>query len=483
MDPVSLAREAARDWRGRPLSERLTFFKRLRLVLARDREQLAHELSQTAGMVPMEALLSELFPVLDLLKYYEREAPRILRPRTLGSSMNYPHTKAETRYRPYGVVLVVAPSNFPFQLSIVPALSAALAGNAVVVKVSELRPGVTPLLRACVEKAGFPPNLIQFLDGGAETVRGLIGAGPDKIFFTGGERAAREILKEAAERLIPADMELGGSDPMIVLDDADLERASRGAVYGSFCNSGQVCVSARRLFVQASVYDAFLSRVLKEVPTLRQGPGLESELPRLISPQSVDRLKSLVEEAVREGARLLTPWQWKDGFLAPLVLADVAPGMRMMKEEVFGPLMMLAPFRQDDEAIALANASPFGLNASVWSRNLKRAQAVAARLEAGSCAINDVLKNIGRPELPFGGVKKSGFGRYHGPEGLLAFSQTYAVVENSARSSSEVNWFPYSAERFRHLSNFMALRFGEGSFLGKMWRYRETLRYFREVMK
>ncbi len=477
------ARQAATSWRALDVQKRTPYFQNLRLGLVESRDALAQNLSRATGAVPVEALISEFFPVLDLVCYYEQEAAKILRPRRLGSSLIHHFSSARVEYRPYGVVLVLAPSNYPFQLSLAPAITAAWAGNAVIVKMSEHQRGVASLLREGIQKAGFPENLFQWVEGDASIGRDLIAARPDKIFLTGSAEVGIQVLHQAADLLIPVDLELGGSDPMIVLEDADLERTSRAAVYGAFCNAGQVCVSVRRAIVHESLYPGFLSKVVSQAKALRTGDSIDSEVARIIRPAGVERLKALVDEAVAAGARQLMPWQWEVGYLRPMILADVKPTMRIMNEEVFAPVMLVCSFANDEQAVDIANASPMGLGSSLWTRNKTRAYALASRLEAGGCSINEVMKPFGRPDMPFGGVKRSGFGRTHGPEGLLSFVRPYGVAHYWSREKSEGHWYPYDSDLFRHLSNFMHLRFGPGSFLRKAWQYRGMVSYFHNRMK
>lgn len=480
---IAIARREATAWKARPWADRLGLLRQLRDTLTRSRDSWAERLSQATGCTQTDALTCEIFPLLDLLRYYEQNARSILSSRTTGASFTYPKTRSWVHHRPYGVVLVIGPSNFPLQLTLIPAITAVLAGNAVIVKMSDHQPRASALCRELLQQAKFPADLVQWIDGGAEAARALIQAGPDKLFFTGSAAAGRDVLRQAAEGGIPADVELGGSDPFIVLEDAPLDRAARGAVYGAFCNAGQVCVSARRLLVHRSRVDSFTDKVLSLAKELRVGTGLDAELPPLIVPAQAERLKSLVDDAVAKGAKLLSPWRLENGTLYPLILRHVPSEARLWTEDIFGPVMMIREFDTDEEAIRLANESPYGLNASVWSRDLDRARSLMERLETGNGAINDVLKNIGRPDLPFGGVKRSGFGRIHGPEGLLAFTRTCSIVENSSFAASEVNWFPYSQAHARHLSRFMGFLFEDSPLWSRIWRYLDTLRYFREKMK
>jgi len=443
---VNTARIAFAQWKEKTIAERIPYISALRKAIVKNLDTIAAVIKEDTGKVDVEVLNSDVLPSLELIKYYEKQAPKILAPQKKKISFLFFNHDAYLEYKPLGVVLIIVPWNCPLQLSVVPLVSALLAGNAVILKPSELTPRSGDLMRTLCHEAGMPNDLVQVVPGGKEVGEALIQAGPDKIFFTGSFEAGKNIMAQAANNMTPVVLELGGKDPMIVFEDADIDRAAEAVVYGAFAHAGQLCVSIERLYVQESIFDRFVSRVVNRMATVRVGTTSESDLGPVISSAQIERIEDQIHDARTKGATFLNDPMQQGSLLYPLALTNVNHGMKLLCEETFGPLLPIMPFKTEEEAIALANDSPYGLNASVWSRDLKKAKRVVSRLETGNAYINDVIKNIGNPHLPFGGVKKSGFGKYHGPEGLRAFSIETAVMINKSKGKREINWFPYTAE-------------------------------------
>lgn len=335
----------------------------------------------------------------------------------------------------------------------VPMISALAAGNTVILKPSE----VTPLVGKCIEdlfrKAGFPDGVVQVAHGGKEVGAAFSNGKPDYIFFTGSVRTGRIIQEVAAKDLIPTTLELGGKDPLIVFADANLERAAKGAVWAAFTNSGQVCMSAERLYVERSIYPQFLERLKKEVSTLKQGSEVDADIGSMTFPAQIQIVKEQLDEALSKGAILETgqpPEEWKSGMFLPLmVLTNVNHEMKIIQEESFGPILPVIPFEGEDEAIRLANDTIYGLNASVWSKDVNKARRVAAQLVSGAVVINDAIITVANHGLPFGGAKQSGIGRYHGEAGLTIFCHEKAIIEDRGWKRSEIQWYPYK-EKYPH---------------------------------
>jgi acyl-CoA reductase-like NAD-dependent aldehyde dehydrogenase len=340
-------------------------------------------------------------------------------------------------------------------------VTALLAGNTVILKPSSVTPDVSNLMNELCKNAGLPPDVVQVIIAGSEAGTQLIKARPDKIFFTGSVATGRKIMEMAAENLIPLALELGGKDPMIVFEDADMERAVEGAVYGAFAGSGQLCVSIERLYVQDSIYEEFASRVAERVNRLRVGSGVDCDLGPMTTSSQIEIIETQLRDALAKGATLLSEVRKEGNLCYPVVIRDATHDMKLMQEETFGPVLPIMPFGSEEEAITLANDSSFGLNASVWSGDREKATRVARRLETGNVYINDVVKNIGNPTLPFGGVKQSGFGKYHGPEGLHSFSIETSVMVNKNKGKREVNWFPFDQELVENLKKLLRLLYEE----------------------
>jgi acyl-CoA reductase-like NAD-dependent aldehyde dehydrogenase len=443
------ARRAFPAWSAAPLRERLGYLTKLRYYLAEHAEELARKISEDTGKVLLEAFMTEIFVTADILRYYEKHAERILAPKKVTTPLLLWPKKSYVTYKPMGVIAVISPWNYPFQLSMVPILSALIAGNTVILKPSEVTPLTGIVIEELFQAIPFPEGVVQVLHGGREVGQALVEAKPDKIFFTGSVATGKKIMKAAAEHLIPVELELGGKDPMIVFDDANLERAANAAVWGAFTNAGQVCMSVERVYVQEGIYPAFVERVKEKTAALRQGYPTEAEIGSMTSPQQVKIVKEHVEEAIALGATVVTGGTFSEGerFVPPTILTNVTHEMKVMREETFGPILPIMSFRSEAEAVRLANDSPYGLNASVWSQDESKAKRVALQLESGNVCINDVLVSVANPHLPFGGVKQSGFGRYHGPEGLLAFSHVVSVIQDPGKRPRDINWYPYSRQQ------------------------------------
>ncbi len=464
---MARARAASGPWGALPVRARLAHLARLRGLLVRELDAVVDAVRAATGKPRPEALSSDLLVCVDLLAYYEGHAEQILAPRPRGASLLYKLARFEVRYEPLGVVAIFSPWNHPLQLSLGPAVTALAAGNAVLLKPSELTPGVGALVVDLCRRAGLPPDLVQALQGGPAVGQALIAARPDKIFFTGGVATGKKVMAAAAEHLIPLALELGGKDPMIVFDDAPLARAARGAAWGAFAHAGQNCVSTERLYVQRGVYHRLVSLLVAQARAVRPGLGPWADMGPVVREAQAQIIEAHIDDALARGATLATGRRRAGNLLYPVVLLGVDHGMRVMQEETFGPVLPVMAFDTEEQAVALANDSRYGLNASVWTRDLARGRRVARRLVAGSCAINDVLKNIANPHTPFGGERHSGFGRSHGPEGLRGFSRTLALMACRGRLRREPNWFPYGEVGYRALAALIRGRYGEGGAAGK----------------
>ena len=464
-------RSAFGSWRDVPPAERAKRVGVLRRSIASSRGEILRAICADTKKTPVEALLSDIFPTLEFLAYIERNAARILRPRKRPTPILFRASHSFVEFRPRGVALIIAPWNNPFQLSIVPAAYALAAGNAVILKMSERATAVGKIAASLFERAGFG-EAIQVNSGGADVAKALIDERPDIIFFTGGTENGKSVYAAAARQMIPVILELGGKDPMIVFADADLGRAVRAAVYGAFSHAGQHCISTKRLYIQRPIYDRFIERLARETRSLVNSGEQNDE-------RGLAAARGQVREALAMGAQLLTPASEDNVGILPTLVADCSHEMRVMRDETFAPVLAAMPFDTPDDAVRLANDSPFGLNASVWSRDEQLARRVVSRLETGNAYINNVFINAGNPHLPFGGVKSSGIGRYHGAEGILAFCEQTAVMISRSKQRSEPTWFPHDDDKFETIDSLIELRHGRIGFFRRlsMWRklYRKLL--------
>jgi acyl-CoA reductase-like NAD-dependent aldehyde dehydrogenase len=479
-EQITAARLAAKTWAAYSVAQRIALLSALKTAILTDVDAITDTIMTVTGKVKTEVLLGEVYPVLELLRYYEKNAVRILKPCHLSTSpLAFPAARAQFERRPYGVVAIISPWNFPFQLTLSPLLTALFSGNAVLFKTSELSIPIGELILQLLSRIELPVGLVQHVIGEVKTGEQLIDSRPDLVFFTGSINAGRVIMARAAQHPIPVILELGGKDAMLVFDDANLTRACNAALYGAFSNSGQVCVSVERLYVQDSIYEQFVERLSDATSKLTVGHGALGDLGALTSLAQYKIVEAHYHDALAKGAKASAPLQLNGRYLQPVVLWDVTHDMRIMQEETFGALLPVMAFSTEQEAVDLANDSDYGLNASVWSSDITKAERVARQLQVGNWAVNDVIKNIGHAGLPFGGIKNSGFGRYHGAEGLRHFTYTVSGLTSRSALNDEPNWFPYSDVRYQQTRGFLDFVFGNGSFWQRTRRNWEALQAFR----
>jgi acyl-CoA reductase-like NAD-dependent aldehyde dehydrogenase/uncharacterized protein (DUF2141 family) len=470
LERIARARTAYRQWVQKPVAARARSLGALRRAIATRRETIVDTLCRETGKPPLDALAGDIMVTLEQLRFYEKHAARILRPRSVAKpAFLYTGARFMEHYEPHGVALIYAPANYPFQLAVVPAATALFAGNAVLVKCSENTPQTARLIASLFAEAGLPPDLAQVVADPPPAAAAYLDAQPDMVFFTGSCEHGRSVARRAAELLIPAVLELGGKDAAVVFADCDLPRTVEGITFGAFSNSGRVCVGTRRLYIEQSIYSSLLQSLAARAHTLRSGRGADSDLGA--PPGSLNaRLIDMVHQALQKGARLIFPSSPSMLATGPVILADVAPSSALLQDETFGPILCAAPFHDEADAVAQANSTPFALSASVWTRDPSRGRRVAAALDAGSCAVNDVIRNIANPHASFGGNRQSGYGRYHGPQGLYAFSRIKSVMTTRSARHREIHWFPFTPSTFRRLDALLALRHRAGSWTSALRR-------------
>lgn len=466
---VDRARAAQPSWAALSVERRCAFLSNIRLELARNCESIADLIAREVQKHPLDALAGDVLLTLEHLRYCEVNAARVLHSQKQSKpSIFFRGSRFETHFEAHGVMLIFGPSNYPLQLSLIPLVTALVAGNAVILKCSERTPETASLITRICTNAGLPSGLVQVLNQGPEQSSALIDARPDFIFFTGSSNNGRQIAQKASVHLIPGIYELGGKDASIVFDDCQMDRAIEGITYGAFSNAGRVCVAVKRLYVQSSICEEFLVRLTQRVAMLRIGTSADSDFPPL-PPEDQPLLRLQVEDALTHGAALQYP-QSDELLDKPVILTEVPENSRILMDESFGPVLCVASFEDEWDAVAKANASPFALSSSIWTRNHTRARRVAGQLNAGSCAVNDVIRVIANPYAPFGGNQLSGYGRYHGAEGLRAFSRTKTVMFTHARRMREINWFPFHAQTSRQLARLLRFRHSQKGLLAKAAR-------------
>jgi acyl-CoA reductase-like NAD-dependent aldehyde dehydrogenase len=474
---VGRARAAQKAWAALSFRERGAFVLRARSLVLEGMEELAALISREAGKPEAEALSMEIVPTLDLMQFFARHAARLLKPERIDIGLyRFLGRSSKIVYRPLGVVGIISPWNFPWAIPLGEVVMALMAGNAVVLKPSELTPFVALKLGDIFGRAGLPEGVLEVVTGDGSTGRALVEAGVDKIMFTGSVATGRRVAEAAGRGLTPVVLELGGKDPMIVFEDADLEAASSAAVWGAFANSGQACASVERCYVHERVAEDFTARVVAKTRALRQRSGAQAgtDIAAMSSERQLATVEEHVREAVGRGARVLVGGSRREEtpggrgtFHEPTVLAGVDHSMTVMREETFGPVLPLMSFGTEDEAVRLANDSPFGLTASVWTRDIARGLRVAERIEAGTVMVNEVLYTHGIAQTPWGGVKQSGLGRTHGRLGLLELVAPHHIHVNRLTRLHDAWWFGYTPDAAR-LFRSLARRFATGSALQTM---------------
>lgn len=512
---VARGREAFATWRKTSFAERKRLVMRAREVILAELDEIAMLISRESGKPVAEAIAMEIAPVLDLMQRFARKSEKLLKPRKINIGLYaLMGRSSKIVYQPLGVVGIIPAWNYPFSIPLGEAVMAVMAGNTVVIKPSELTPFVGLRIGEIFEKAGFPANVVQVVSGDGSAGAAVVDAAPDKIMFTGSVATGKKIAAAAAKNLTSCVFELGGKDAMVVFEDANLDLAARGAVWGAFCNSGQSCSSVERLYVQESVAAELTQKIVDITKQLKQGPG-DGDVS--IGAMSSERQVRIVEDHVAafmdDGAKIETGGRrWVADtpvhidaasgsnplaagatgdadkslraplFFEPTVITGAANHMRAMQEETFGPTLPIAVFKDEAEAIKLANDSEFGLTASVWTRDYAKGRRVAGQIEAGSVCINEVLYTHGIGQTPWGGFKNSGRGRTHGTEGLMELVQPQHIHTNRLAILPNAWWMPYTPTALATFKR-MTTTFASGSFLKTQMLMPQLFRRIKELMR
>jgi acyl-CoA reductase-like NAD-dependent aldehyde dehydrogenase len=476
LDAAAVAEMAAKGRAAQPEWEAFGFEGRSRVLLRAQKwlmdnqAQVIETIVSETGKTYEDATFAEISYGGGAFGFWAKHAEEYLGDeRVKSSQVLVKGKKLILRFRPLGLIGVIGPWNYPLTNSFGDCIPALAAGNSVILKPSEITPMTSLLMAEGMRECGLPENVLQIATGRGETGAALVEE-VDMIMFTGSTRTGRKVAEAAARRLIPCSLELGGKDPMIVLSDADLERAANFATYYSMQNAGQTCISIERVYVEEPVYDEFVAKVSEKVGALRVGKpeGYGSvEVGAITFPPQLETISDHVEDAVRKGARVLVGGSSKDEgggrFFEPTVLVDVDHSMKIMTEETFGPTLPIMKVRDAEEAVRLANDTPYGLASSVFSRDTARGEAIARRIEAGAATVNDAMINYAALELPMGGAKASGLGSRHGAGGIRKYcSQQAIVVTPRLAMKREVHMYPYKSRTSRLLAGFFKLLYGRG---------------------
>jgi acyl-CoA reductase-like NAD-dependent aldehyde dehydrogenase len=468
---VGRARVAQRAWATTPLKERLGAMSRVRDYVVAHAEAIAALIAGDNGKTRVDALATEVFPAGLAAAYYGKHAKRFLKERWLRPGSLLLANKLSRILRvPYGVIGVISPWNYPFSIPFSEVVMGLLAGNAVILKTATETQMVGRGLEHCFLEAGLPEGVFSYVNlPGRLAGSALLEAGIDKLFFTGSVAVGKQLMAEAAATLTPLVLELGGNDAMLVCEDADLYRAAAGAVWAGFQNCGQSCGGVERIYVHEKAYDPFLELLKEQVEALRVGwdENFNVDMGAMTTARQVATVKRHLEEALAKGAVIYarSPQPEGDGvgnFLPAVVLTRVTHEMLVMREETFGPVVGVMKVRDMEEAVALANDSHLGLTGSVWSKNWRKAEGLARRIQAGVVTINDHLMSHGLAETPWGGFKQSGIGRTHGAIGFAEMTQPQVIVHDLlpfARRS--MWWYPHGRGLYRGLLGALELLYGK----------------------
>jgi succinate-semialdehyde dehydrogenase/glutarate-semialdehyde dehydrogenase len=430
------ARAAQVEWAKRPLSDRLAVFKRAHTLFIDNAQTTADLIQVESGKNRRMAIEETCDPVM-VMSHYLKRAPKLLASTKRGGPVPLLSNSTEIRL-PKGVVGIIAPWNFPFATGISDSISALMAGNAIVLK-PDNKTALSPLYGIqMLEEAGLPKGLFQVVCGEGPDVGPTLIDNANYVMFTGSTATGRVIGERAGRNLIGCCLELGGKNPMIVLDDADLDEVVQGALFGAFGNTGQICMHIERMYLPASRYEEFKTKFVAATEALKLGASYDfgMDVGSLVSPEHKDRVQSHVDDAVAKGATVVTGGKARPdlgpAFFEPTILEGTTKDMLAGHTETFGPVVSLYSYDTVDEAIALANDTDYGLNASVWGGDVKTACQVGQRIESGNVNINDILATaFASKGTPSGGVKKSGVGARHGDQGLLKYTdvQNLAVLK------------------------------------------------------
>ncbi|MBL8635639.1 MAG: aldehyde dehydrogenase family protein [Myxococcales bacterium] len=473
-DRLARARQAQVAWGQTSYAERRRVLRMLLDYIIEHQTEICRLCSVDSGKTMADAAMGEIFPVCEKIRYLIDHGEADLRPDKRPSGLLM-HKAARVEYQPLGVVGVICPWNFPFHNILCPTVPALFAGNAVIAKTSEWTAWSAADFQAMFDevltKAGYSRDLVQVITGDGETGRALVNSGVEKIFFTGSPENGRKVMAAAAQTLTPVVLELGGKDPMIICDDADLNQAVGSAMLGVFTACGQMCVAAERLYVFDGIYDRFVDEVVRRARALRQGPpsqdaGGQFDVGALTMPRQLEIIERQIQDAVKKGARVLVGGRRNPSltgqFFEPTVVVDCDHSMDLVKQETFGPVMTIIRVHSEEEAIRLANDSSYGLGSSVFTKNSQRAERIARGISAGMTVVNDYGIAYMVQSAPFGGVRISGFGRINGREGLRSCCHIKTVVTDKLPIHMPISLYPIRSGTFPMLDGAVRLFYGNG---------------------
>lgn len=475
-EAVAAAKQAQKAWAALGFNGRKPYLLRIRDYIAGHADRIAETISRDTGKTRVDAMSTEVLASAMAITYYATHAERILRPHSpFPGNILLVNKRTVIERLPFGVIGIISPWNYPFSIPFHEIAMALISGNTVVLKVATQTLAVGKMIEECVAAAKLPPGVFTHLNiPGKLAGDAFLSGGINKLFFTGSVPVGKELMRKAAEKLIPVSLELGGNDAMVVCEDADIERAVGGALWAGLSNAGQSCAGVERIYVSEKIYRPFTASLKRRLASLRVGidSDFNVDIGSLTTEGQLAVVRNHVADAVEKGATVFAGNNKEGGnnvglFHPPVILENVTNDMLTMREETFGPVLAIDSFSTIDEVVAKVNDSRLGLTASVWSQDRKKARAIARRLEAGAITINDHLMSHGLAESPWGGFKESGIGRTHGALGLEEMTQPHAIIDDFLAPLMKKNfwWHPHSKATYRGLNG--ALQFLYGKHIGK----------------
>lgn len=471
-DVVEKAWRAQQDWQLTDFGKRASMVLRLRRIISRQSREIASLISQEVGKPIGEAYTAEINGTLDTCVWLADNAERLLKDQMISLS-NPMHSSKQSiiAFEPLGVIGIIAPWNYPFSIPMMAALMSIMVGNTAIIKPSEKSSLIGIKIGDLFKEAGFPEGVVSIVTGDRTTGKYLSEAHLAKLIFTGSVEGGKKVMQQAAKDVTPVTLELGGKDAAIILPSAPLKWTAKGIAWGAFTNAGQACASIERLFVlKSKKTDRFLFELIEVTKSLKVGPATDPtvDVGPVIDNAQLDKIMNHIEQARDAGATILTGGNKIEGlggyFIEPTIITDVNPSMTIMQEETFGPVLPVMIVESEDEVVDLVNDCQYGLTASIWGKNLRRAENIARDLDVGTVFINDCLFSHAAPQLPWGGIKQSGFGRTHSHFGLTDLVNIKHISIDAAGGATKLWWYPYGPSRTRAIEGGIDLFHGSFPF-------------------
>lgn len=451
--------ESKNYWNNSIPGFRKNLIKKFRKAIIQNMDLFIETICSETGKKKFEGML-EVYTSVEHMKHSEKLLSKVFKKknRSVGTLLT---KKAWTELQPLGIAGIISPWNYPLILTLTPVIEALSAGNVVILKPSEQTPLTTELLKSIWDESTEQPDILQIIYGGGKIGSKLVNAPEvDIICFTGSTKIGKMIAIDCAKNLKPVILELGGKDPMIICEDANIDRAVNGAVWGGMSNAGQTCISVERIFVHENIKGEFVKKISEKIKKLSAGNSKNSEVGSISVEAGLEKIKSQIKNEKKAG-EIIQGGNDKNGlYFPPTVVIDPEFNGELMQDETFGPVVSITSFKTEEEAINLANSTGYGLSASVFSANKSKGKKIASQIRAGSVAINDVMTHYGIADLPFGGVGLSGIGRVHGEEGIKAFCLQKSYMTNRINLGDEMWWYSKSEKFEGIIRKFLKMYFG-----------------------